>query len=224
MTNLGGNRTTAHSWSESMNKGISVFMERQSQFSRAPVLVEELRYNRHSTEAALKVRRYLFLPAGGHSTKWRHIRVRPPEFPNAQNPVNNIAALSASAFQRPAAQQTSSTDRGRHDGHKLSSYAYCAAQEDSEIMSWSSSILDPGCSGVFDSQSGAIRRIIVNFFGNALKSFSQEDPLAPGTGLGLSLVKRMTSCTSVTVTLPLEDHPTNLRIFFTYISKLGKKF
>ncbi|KAK2035298.1 histidine kinase [Colletotrichum zoysiae] len=127
--------------------------------------------------------------------------------------------------------------------------------------------LDPSCSWVFDTQSGAIRRIIMNLFGNALKytksgvikvlleqkspkigganrerqlaitvtdtgcgisedflryqlfkPFSQEDPLAPGTGLGLSLVKRMTSQlrgrmsvqsrvglgTSTTVTLPLQ--------------------
>ncbi|KAK1985305.1 histidine kinase [Colletotrichum cereale] len=126
--------------------------------------------------------------------------------------------------------------------------------------------VDPSCSWVFDTQPGAIRRIIMNLFGNALKytksgvikvlleqkspktgganrerqltitvsdtgcgigedflryqlfkPFSQEDPLAPGTGLGLSLVKRMTSQlrgrmsvqsrvglgTSTTVTLPL---------------------
>ncbi|CCF37041.1 histidine kinase [Colletotrichum higginsianum] len=126
--------------------------------------------------------------------------------------------------------------------------------------------VDPNCSWVFDTQPGAIRRIIMNLFGNALKythsgvikvlleqkspktgganrerqvtitvsdtgcgigedflryqlfkPFSQEDPLAPGTGLGLSLVKRMTSQlrgrmsvqsrvglgTSTSVTLPL---------------------
>ncbi|GKT71402.1 histidine kinase [Colletotrichum tofieldiae] len=126
--------------------------------------------------------------------------------------------------------------------------------------------VDPSCSWVFDTQPGAIRRIIMNLFGNALKytqggvikvlleqkspktgganrerqvtitvsdtgcgigedflryqlfkPFSQEDPLAPGTGLGLSLVKRMTSQlrgrmsvqsvaglgTSTSVTLPL---------------------
>ncbi|WYZ36042.1 hypothetical protein EsH8_X_000689 [Colletotrichum jinshuiense] len=129
---------------------------------------------------------------------------------------------------------------------------------------------DPSCAWVFDTQPGAIRRIIMNLFGNALKytqtgvikvsieqkapkmeganrerqvtitvsdtgcgigedflryqlfkPFSQEDPLAPGTGLGLSLVKRMASQlrgrmsvqshvglgTSTSVTLPLSVPP-----------------
>ncbi|KAK1973789.1 histidine kinase [Colletotrichum cereale] len=126
--------------------------------------------------------------------------------------------------------------------------------------------VDPSYPWVFDTQPGAIRRIIMNLFGNALKytqggiinvfleqkspktgganrerqvtitvsdtgcgigedflrhklfqPFSQEDPLAPGNGLGLSLVKRITSQlrgrmsvqsrvglgTSTSVTLPL---------------------
>ncbi|KAF7542441.1 hypothetical protein G7Z17_g11567 [Cylindrodendrum hubeiense] len=127
-------------------------------------------------------------------------------------------------------------------------------------------IVDPTCDWVFHTQAGAIRRIIMNLFGNALKytqrgiikvvlsqsqpqkrarqeerlvtftvtdtgtgiskdflqndlfkPFSQENHLAPGTGLGLSLVKKMTSQlrghvsvhsrngvgTTVNVTLPL---------------------
>ena len=100
---------------------------------------------------------------------------------------------------------------------------------------------DPACSWVFDTQPGAIRRIVMNLFGNSLKytrrgrivvsikqelsrrrrdklkmvnitisdtgkgigedylrhelfrPFSQEDHIAPGTGLGLSLVKQIVS-------------------------------
>lgn len=131
----------------------------------------------------------------------------------------------------------------------------------------------PDCAWVFDTQPGAIRRIVMNLFGNALKytekglvilsltqrspktggsnrerqvtitvsdtgcgisedflqyklfkPFSQENPLTPGTGLGLSLVKRIASQlrgrmsvqsrvgvgTSISVTLPLSvpaDYP-----------------
>ena len=124
-------------------------------------------------------------------------------------------------------------------------------------------VIDPGSSWTFFTESGAIRRIIMNLFGNALKHtqqgtirvtlkqsnskrsnerkvqitvadtgrgisqeylrnhlfkpFSQEDSLAPGSGLGLSIVKKITSNlrgrvsvtsvvdvgTTVTVTLPL---------------------
>lgn len=127
-------------------------------------------------------------------------------------------------------------------------------------------MVDPSCEWAFHTQAGAIRRIIMNLFGNALKytqrgiikvmlsqtqpkkrarhgerlvtitvadtgegiskdflqndlfkPFSQENHLAPGTGLGLSLVKKMTSQlrghvsvhsssgvgTTVNVTLPL---------------------
>lgn len=127
-------------------------------------------------------------------------------------------------------------------------------------------LVDPSCEWAFHTQAGAIRRIIMNLFGNALKytergiikvvlsqsqpqksardeerlvtitvadtgsgiskdflqndlfkPFSQENHLAPGTGLGLSLVKKMTSQlrghvsvhsssgvgTTVNVTLPL---------------------
>ncbi|CCF43984.1 histidine kinase [Colletotrichum higginsianum] len=130
--------------------------------------------------------------------------------------------------------------------------------------------VDPECLWVFDTQPGAIRRIIMNLFGNALKytqrgiikvalsqrapkreganrerqvtitvsdtgsgigedflqhqlfrPFSQENSLAPGTGLGLSLVKQMASKlrgrmsvqsqvgsgTSISVTLPLSVPP-----------------
>jgi signal transduction histidine kinase len=126
--------------------------------------------------------------------------------------------------------------------------------------------IDPESNWWFHAQPGAIRRIIMNLFGNALKfttegsikvslkqkpvdaahrgrdrfvtisvsdtgsgigqdflqndlfrPFLQEDPLRPGTGLGLSLVKKITSQlrgrinvesqvgvgTTVTVTLPL---------------------
>ncbi|KAH8172137.1 histidine kinase-, DNA gyrase b-, and HSP90-like ATPase domain-containing protein [Sarocladium implicatum] len=124
---------------------------------------------------------------------------------------------------------------------------------------------DSTCDWAFYTQPGAIRRIVMNLFGNSLKyttegtiridllqeprrgtsaerlvklivhdtgkgisdeylrhklfkSFSQEDELSPGTGLGLSLVKMITSQlrgqisvdskvgvgTTVTVTLPLE--------------------
>ena len=124
---------------------------------------------------------------------------------------------------------------------------------------------DSTCDWAFHTQPGAIRRIIMNLFGNSLKytthgsicvklsqeaqqgssaerivkltvqdtgkgiskdylryklykSFSQEDELSPGTGLGLSLVKMITSQlrgqisvsskvgvgTTVTVSLPLE--------------------
>lgn len=103
-------------------------------------------------------------------------------------------------------------------------------------------LVDPSCEWAFHTQAGAIRRIIMNLFGNALKytergiikvvlsqsqpqkrardeerlvtitvadtgagiskdflqnnlfkPFTQENHLAPGTGLGLSLVKKMTS-------------------------------
>lgn len=124
-------------------------------------------------------------------------------------------------------------------------------------------VIDPGSSWAFFTESGAIRRIIMNLFGNALKHtqqgtirvtlkqsdskrsnerlvqitvadtghgisqeylrndlfkpFSQEDSLAPGSGLGLSIVKKITSNlrgritvtslvnvgTTVTVALPL---------------------
>lgn len=126
--------------------------------------------------------------------------------------------------------------------------------------------IDPRCQWLYDVHVGAIRRIVMNLFGNALKyttrgtitvtlnqetvtvgqktsklvrimvqdtgkgmstefienglfrPFCQEDSLAPGTGLGLSLVKRITSQlhgrihidseaglgTTVKVTLPLE--------------------
>lgn len=127
-------------------------------------------------------------------------------------------------------------------------------------------MVDPACDWTFHTQPGAIRRIIMNLFGNALKytrrgiikvlltqkqprkrfrdeerlvtvtvidtgsgiskdflqndlfkPFSQENHLAPGTGLGLSLVKKMTAQlrghvsvhsrigfgTTVSVTLPL---------------------
>ncbi|KAF6810744.1 sensor histidine kinase response [Colletotrichum musicola] len=126
--------------------------------------------------------------------------------------------------------------------------------------------IDPNFSWVFHTQPGAIRRIIMNLFGNALKytskgfikvnmrqeevvhktarsasmvvltvtdsgkgisedflrnklftPFSQEDALAPGTGLGLSLVRQIVATlggtisvksqvghgTSVTVSMPL---------------------
>ncbi|KAH8899884.1 hypothetical protein GQ53DRAFT_869088 [Thozetella sp. PMI_491] len=124
--------------------------------------------------------------------------------------------------------------------------------------------VDPACSWVFNTQPGALRRIIMNLFGNSLKytrhgsivvslkqdkarrrdrlrtiriavsdtgkgigedylqhdlfkPFSQEDPLAVGTGLGLSLVNQIAAQlkgkitvdsrvgvgTTVTVTLPL---------------------
>ncbi|CAM1505895.1 Fc.00g115320.m01.CDS01 [Cosmosporella sp. VM-42] len=128
--------------------------------------------------------------------------------------------------------------------------------------------IDSRCNWLYDIQVGAIRRIVMNLFGNALKytqhghirvsltqelvsikrrkkrkvvklvvqdtgkgigadylenglykPFSQEDDLAPGTGLGLSLVKQITSQlrgqislesqvgvgTTFTVTLPLEQ-------------------
>ncbi|KPM34601.1 hypothetical protein AK830_g11976 [Neonectria ditissima] len=127
-------------------------------------------------------------------------------------------------------------------------------------------LVDPACDWTFHTQPGAIRRIIMNLFGNALKytqqgvikvlltqkqpkkrlrdneklvvitvtdtgsgisqdylqndlfkPFSQENHLSPGTGLGLSLVKKMTSQlrghvsvqsrigsgTTISVTLPL---------------------
>lgn len=127
-------------------------------------------------------------------------------------------------------------------------------------------LIDPSCSWAFYTQPGAVRRIIMNLFGNSLKHtqkgtirvvlkqtlsksklrnntrlvniivadtgrgisqdylrndlfkpFSQEDPLAPGSGLGLSIVKQITSQlrgritvtsvvgvgTTVSVTLPL---------------------
>lgn len=102
-------------------------------------------------------------------------------------------------------------------------------------------VIDPACSWLFYTEPGAIRRIVMNIFGNALKytsrgtilvsvdqslpknsrnkdrtvnftvtdtgrgiseaylqsdvftPFSQEDHLAPGTGLGLSFVKQITS-------------------------------
>lgn len=126
--------------------------------------------------------------------------------------------------------------------------------------------IDPTCSWDFCSQPGALRRVVMNLFGNSLKytnqgyiwvklrqgtqpgrnqagrsrviitvsdsgkgigeeylrtnlfaPFSQEDRLAPGTGLGLSLVRQITATlggsitvtsqsgrgTSVRVTLPL---------------------
>lgn len=128
--------------------------------------------------------------------------------------------------------------------------------------------IDPSCNWMFHLQPGAIRRIVMNLFGNSLKytargsirillsqqpsaskcpkmerivrltvqdtgkgmsedylrhklfkPFSQEDELAPGTGLGLSLVKMITSQlrgqisvesqvgvgTTIAVTLPLEQ-------------------
>ncbi|KAG7124689.1 Response regulator mcs4 like protein [Verticillium longisporum] len=131
--------------------------------------------------------------------------------------------------------------------------------------------MDPSCSWAFSTQPGAIRRIIMNLFGNALKytsnghikitlgqeaaaqgprkgsanvvitvadtgkgiteeflrtklfvPFSQENRLAPGTGLGLSLVRqivgslggsisvksRVNRGTTVTVSLPLTHAPT----------------
>ncbi|CRK20611.1 hypothetical protein BN1723_000423 [Verticillium longisporum] len=131
--------------------------------------------------------------------------------------------------------------------------------------------MDPSCSWAFSTQPGAIRRIIMNLFGNALKytstghikitlgqeaaaqglqkrfanvvitvadtgkgiteeflrtklfvPFSQENRLAPGTGLGLSLVRqivgslggsisvksRVNRGTTVTVSLPLTHSPT----------------
>lgn len=124
-------------------------------------------------------------------------------------------------------------------------------------------VIDPKSSWLFFTESGAIRRIVMNLFGNALKHtqkgtirvslkqteskrsqerlvyitvadtghgisqdylrnelfkpFSQEDALAPGSGLGLSIVKKITSSlrgritvtsvvnvgTTVTVVLPL---------------------
>lgn len=131
--------------------------------------------------------------------------------------------------------------------------------------------IDPTCNWVFHMHPGAIRRIIMNLFGNSLKytangtirisitqeapqtsrrsktervvkltvqdtgkgiseeflrhrlfkPFSQEDELASGTGLGLSLVKTITSQlrgqisvesqvgvgTTITVKLPLEQAP-----------------
>ena len=130
--------------------------------------------------------------------------------------------------------------------------------------------IDPTCSWAFHSQPGAIRRIVMNLFGNSLKytrrgtiglsleqgvpdkrlpdgpriiklamadtgkgisedylqhelfsPFTQEDPLAPGTGLGLSLVKKIVSQlhgsisvdsrvgvgTTVSVSLPLAPSP-----------------
>ncbi|KAF7549636.1 hypothetical protein G7046_g8278 [Stylonectria norvegica] len=129
-------------------------------------------------------------------------------------------------------------------------------------------LIDPSQNWIYCIQAGAIRRIIMNLFGNSLKytqkgtikvsltqettsinhrrkehvvklivqdtgkgigpdylqhglfkPFSQEDDLTPGTGLGLSLVKQITSQlrghvtvesqlgvgTTVTVTLPLEQ-------------------
>lgn len=128
-------------------------------------------------------------------------------------------------------------------------------------------VIDPKSSWVFFTESGAIRRIVMNLFGNALKHtqkgtirvslkqteskrnqerlvyitiadtghgisqdylsnelfkpFSQEDPLAAGSGLGLSIVKKITSSlrgritvssvvnvgTTVTVVLPLPVPP-----------------
>lgn len=126
-------------------------------------------------------------------------------------------------------------------------------------------VIDPKCSWAFYTQPGALRRIIMNVFGNSLKHtqkgtirvilkqskskgrnserlvhiivadtgrgisqdylrnelfkpFSQEDALAPGSGLGLSIVKKITSQlrgritvtsavgvgTTVTVVLPLQ--------------------
>ncbi|KAH8649324.1 hypothetical protein BX600DRAFT_517697 [Xylariales sp. PMI_506] len=139
--------------------------------------------------------------------------------------------------------------------------------EDTSILLW----IDPSCSWTFYAQAGAIRRIIMNLFGNALKytsrgtirvmlrqatskikygndermvvisvadtgrgisedylrnglfkPFSQENHLAPGTGLGLSLVKKLTNLmqgrvsiksqvgigTTVSVVLPLEPMST----------------
>lgn len=129
-------------------------------------------------------------------------------------------------------------------------------------------LIAPGCKWMFYMPAGAIRRIVMNLFGNSLKftargaiwvsvgqenapakrpraersvkltvrdtgkgidrdylrhrlftPFAQEDELAPGTGLGLSLVKTIVSelrghisvesqvgvGTTVTVTLPLEQ-------------------
>ncbi|GJN86838.1 hypothetical protein PLIIFM63780_010420 [Purpureocillium lilacinum] len=126
--------------------------------------------------------------------------------------------------------------------------------------------IEPGCNWVFHVPAGAIRRIVMNLFGNSLKyttygtirislsqeapkrpreertvkltvhdtgkgmsedylqhglfkPFSQEDELASGTGLGLSLVKKIVSQlrgkvfvesqvgfgTTVTVTIPLQQ-------------------
>lgn len=130
-------------------------------------------------------------------------------------------------------------------------------------------VIDPALSWTFHTHAGAIRRAIMNIFGNALKytrtgtirvlltqeespashrtkrivklvvqdtgkgigpeflryrlfkPFAQEDELAPGTGLGLSLVKQIVTRlrgkifvdsqvgigTTVTLTLPLEQSP-----------------
>lgn len=131
-------------------------------------------------------------------------------------------------------------------------------------------VIDPACDWMFHMPSGAVRRIVMNLFGNALKftttgsiwvslsydnasprrpkeerrvkltvqdtgkgisvdyirhrlfkPFTQEDELASGTGLGLSLVKKIVSTlqgqifveshvgigTKFTVVLPLEPSP-----------------
>ena len=138
-------------------------------------------------------------------------------------------------------------------------------------------MVDPSCSWLFNAEAGAIRRIVMNLFGNALKytqrgaikvelsqkpprdpsrgkirhvlitvsdtgsgisreylenhlfqPFTQENSLIPGTGLGLSLVKKITTHlrgrisvestvgkgTTVSVSLPLrvESPPTTDQI------------
>ncbi|KAJ3958906.1 hypothetical protein N0V92_004498 [Colletotrichum tropicale] len=139
--------------------------------------------------------------------------------------------------------------------------------------------IDPNFSWVFHSQPGALRRIIMNLFGNALKytssgfikvqlrqeevvhksarsasmvvltvtdsgkgisedflrnklftPFSQEDALAPGTGLGLSLVRQIVATLGGTISVKSQlGHGTSMTVSMPLVlsrkaSSRGRKF
>ncbi|KAH9231831.1 hypothetical protein K456DRAFT_1751085 [Colletotrichum gloeosporioides 23] len=139
--------------------------------------------------------------------------------------------------------------------------------------------IDPNFSWVFHSQPGALRRIIMNLFGNALKytssgfikvqlrqeevvhkssrsasmvvltvtdsgkgisedflrnklftPFSQEDALAPGTGLGLSLVRQIVATLGGTISVKSQlGHGTSMNVSMPLVlsrkaSSRGRKF
>ncbi|KAF5602894.1 hexose transporter [Fusarium subglutinans] len=173
------------------------------------------------------------------------------------------------------------------DGVRAEEDLYSKTAKSNNDDVWVFLIIDPDSDWNFYTQPGAVRRIIMNIFGNSLKftqqgrikislkqrsneassrnrnhfititisdtgtgigqeflendmfkPFVQEDPLKPGTGLGLSLVKQIISQlhgrihvesqsgtgTTITVTLPLA-RPENLQVdddeaFKQQVSKL----